>query len=252
MVFSKHLTNFLLAFVPDALIAWAYVKLSDGGWPEFWYVMIALQALYFVLWLKQAGWSWLLYWIYQRRTMADSMEKFFREHKFPAPEAWVGGLDDYLDQILLDDDAPTKLKATASFEKGTLNGMKLAQRYSLVMMMESATRLAMSSYRRNPAKPEVENPVAAPTAEDVLGMSKDELETVAWLADWGLRFWIFEDYKRSFERLTKSKAEMYANVLEMFERRIVQNLLHETETDKQRRFDRSENRMHNIWQAYPS
>jgi hypothetical protein len=148
MQYGKFVIGAALGCVPDALIAWAYVKLVDGGWSEFWYAIIVLQALYFALWIKRALWAWLIFFIYQRRSMARTLENFFRENKFPRPEMWVGTIDDYLDQILFDDAADPKLRETASFEKGTLNGFKVAQHISLLLMMGSASKLAIARYAR--------------------------------------------------------------------------------------------------------
>jgi len=129
MHWTKFVINFVLGWVPDALIALAYAKFVELGWSEFWVAMLALQALYFALWFKHAVWAWLLFWLYNRFPLARTFEKFFADNKLPRPEMWVGDLDDYFDQILGDDtiDAETKIKV--AYEKGSLNGSRLRSRF---------------------------------------------------------------------------------------------------------------------------
>jgi hypothetical protein len=145
---GKFVLNAMLGLMPDILIAWGYAKYVDGGWQEFWIALVALQVLYFALSLKRAAWAWLLFWVYNRRSMARVLEKFFRDNKFPRPELWVGTLDDYVEQIVNDEtiDNATKLKAT--FEQGTLNGFKVAQDVTLVLMMGLASKRAIERYAR--------------------------------------------------------------------------------------------------------
>jgi hypothetical protein len=148
MDWGKAVLNAVIAWVPDIAIAWGYAKVTDGGWQEFWIAIIALQALYFALWIKKAGWGWVIWWLYGKRSMARTMEKFFRDNNFPHPAMWVGGLSDYLEQVLADEqvDADTKIKA--AFEQGTLNGYKIANARSLFLMMDLASKRAIERYGR--------------------------------------------------------------------------------------------------------
>jgi hypothetical protein len=140
--------NVVLGMVPDILIAWGYAHYMDGGWPEFWTAIVALQALYFALWLKRALWVWPLFWLFSRRSMAKTMETFLRDNYFPRPEMWVGDFDDYLQQIEMDQDIDPKTKIKAAFEHGTLNGLKASRNYMMIMMTNSAGKLALNRYTR--------------------------------------------------------------------------------------------------------
>ena len=148
MQWTKLLINWLLGWVPDLLIAYAYMRIVEGGSQEFWIAFLALQALYFALWLKRAIWALLLYFLYNRFVLAKTLEKFFSDNKFPRPEMWVGSADDYFDQILMDDTIEAEMKIKAAFEKGSLNGLKIAQQNSLVMMMMMASKRAINRYAR--------------------------------------------------------------------------------------------------------
>jgi hypothetical protein len=85
-------------------------------------------------------------------------------------------------------------------------------------------------------------------------MSRDDLNSIAWLADYGLRVWTMprDNGIRSGERLSKERADKMTSALDTFERRIAP-LLSETEEEKQRdeyRFFSSEDRMKRMWEYY--
>jgi hypothetical protein len=58
-----------------------------------------------------------------------------------------------LDQILGAQTTKHELKIKAAYEKGTLNGFKVAQRYTLVLMMASASKIAMNRYAKYAPQP---------------------------------------------------------------------------------------------------
>src|SRR5262249_6143456 len=83
---QTYILNMVLAFIPDLLICWAVMNVTDRGWSGFFLTLLALQMIYLFFWLKTALWSWLLFWIYGRDQMALYLEKFFFEARFPIPD----------------------------------------------------------------------------------------------------------------------------------------------------------------------
>jgi hypothetical protein len=45
-------TNAVLAFIPDILLAWIATAWTDNGWTGFFVVLIGLQCVYLILWMK--------------------------------------------------------------------------------------------------------------------------------------------------------------------------------------------------------
>jgi hypothetical protein len=85
-------------------------------------------------------------------------------------------------------------------------------------------------------------------------MDREDLENIAWLADYGHRVWISPHQNQcrgSAERLTKDRAERMATALERFERLIaVSDWPNETGDDKEIRFNVTVNRQQRMWDAY--
>ena len=84
-----YVLNVILAFVPDLVVAWAAMRLTDSGWSGFWITLLVLQAIYFFFWFKQALWGWLLFWIIGKRQMARYLENSFIESRFPPPDEYT-------------------------------------------------------------------------------------------------------------------------------------------------------------------
>lgn len=147
-----YILNMLLAFVPDLVVAWAAMRLTDNEWATFWIAIITLQAIYFFFWFKQALWGWLLFFLIGKRQLARNLENFFIEARFPPPNEYTLDLDDYLSSMVANEELNCETRIRAAYENGTLNGMKASRRYSLVVQLNSASKLAMKRYERLAAR----------------------------------------------------------------------------------------------------
>jgi hypothetical protein len=246
---AKIAVNVFLGFLPDLAIAWAVSRLTDSGTPGFWYTLLALQVLYFLLWLKTVGWSWVIFWVFGKEQMARAIEKYLSENKFPKPDEYVFDLEDYLSSIVADESKSPELRAKAAYELGTLNGYRVTQRYHLLWKFSSASRLALKRYRLF-AKDEVHEEPKTASDEIELGMKRKELDFIAWLADIGFRRYISQEGAHAQKQPPYSEAERICSILEAFERKIVPNFFTESEEDKEHRFTTAENRTHFMWRAY--
>lgn len=81
----------------------------------------------------------------------------------------------------------------------------------------------------------------------------DIIRTAVRLADYGFSVWTTpsDTPLRIGGQVSYSTAESFASLLDAFDRKIVPNLLTESETDKERRFNAHENRFLTILESYP-
>lgn len=141
-----YVLNMVLGSVPDLIVCWAAMRLTDSGWSGFFIALVALQAVYLFFWFKNALWAWLLFWVYRRRKIAAILEKYFVDGRFPVPDKYTADLDDYLGEIVDNKALDATTRVMAAFELGTLNGFKIAGKFSLLLQMNSAAGIAMRRY----------------------------------------------------------------------------------------------------------
>jgi hypothetical protein len=144
----SYFLGMVIAFIPDLVICWVAARLTDSGWSGFFITLVVLQAIYFFFWFKQALWAWLVFWVYGKRRMAVIWENFFIDSHFPAPGEYTIDLDDYFSEISNDEELDPTTRVKAAFELGTLNGLKAGRRFSLLLQLNSAARIAFKRYAR--------------------------------------------------------------------------------------------------------
>jgi hypothetical protein len=251
-VTRSYYKNAALAFIPDLLIAWAVMKYMDGGAETFFFTLIGLQAVYFALWVKRSVWSWLLFMLTNRAAMSSHMENFFVQEDFPKPPDYMSGPDEYFSGITNDEEQDCATRVKAAQELGTLSGITVAQQHQFAMQLRMATEDAIQRYAKRPPSPSKASSRKKPD-EIAVSLPKEELDTLAWLADYGFRLVTAhsDSYRRTFDQIPYRQAAGYASLIDKFERNSVPNLLAEHEDDKERRFTSHENRMHTLWTCYP-
>jgi len=142
----QYFLNTVLGFVPDLVVCWAAAHFTNSGWPGFFISLVALQAIYLFFWFKNALWAWLLFWVYRKRKMAAYMENYFIDSRFPVPDEYTTDLDDYLGGITNNEELDATTRVKAAFELGTFNGLKTANRISLLLQLNFAARIALKRY----------------------------------------------------------------------------------------------------------
>jgi hypothetical protein len=144
----KMLVNGLLALIPEAIIAWIVAIYTASGVVGFILTMLGLLGVYFLIWVKNSLWMWLMYWVSARRKMSEHLGDYLVQNRFPAPPQYVGGIDDYFDQVANSEqcDCPTRVKA--AIELGTFVGLKLAGRMQLGLQLHLAYEDALERYAR--------------------------------------------------------------------------------------------------------
>ncbi len=248
----NHYVNAVLNLIPDIAIAWAVVKYTDSGLVGFLWTFFGLQVLYFLIWLKTFAWTWIRWWLSGRQKLIAHLENFLMDNKFPRPPDTCEGVDGYLNGVVDNANVDQKVRAKAACKIGTLQGIAAAGRFTIGFQLRMAFEEAIERYSRQFKGPHEKQPVTK-TEPIAVKMKKEELETVLWLADAGLQLWIYRpDHPlRTSPQLAHDTAAAYGKVLDTFERRMVPDLLLESEEDKERQFVNHENRFKDLWTWYP-
>ena len=142
--------NVALSAVPDVLIAWAAMRLMDGGAEVFFGTLIALQAVYLALWIKRSAWSWLLFWLTNRSMMSSHIEEVLVQQRFPRPPDFISGPDEYYSGIVDDESVETFIRLKAAQELG-IAGKSFDQLLSALIVRDDAFSRQCSIGKRTEA-----------------------------------------------------------------------------------------------------
>jgi hypothetical protein len=142
------LVNGLLALIPDAIIAWIVATYTATDVAGFILAMLALQCVYFLIWLKNSLWMWLMYWVSGRRKLSAGVEDYFVQNRFPPPAEYVTDIEDYLGQVAngQQHDCATRVKAAGDL--GVFGGLKLIGRIQLGLQLKLAYEDALLRYAK--------------------------------------------------------------------------------------------------------
>jgi hypothetical protein len=146
----SYYKNLALAFIPDLLVAWAVMKYLDAGAEAFFFTLIALQAVYFALWVKRSVWSWLLFWLFNRSAMSAHVEEFLVREQFRKPPDFMSGPDEYFAGIADDEAEDCVTRVKAAREVGAFMGVTISQQHQLAIQMRVATEDAIQRYAKRP------------------------------------------------------------------------------------------------------
>jgi hypothetical protein len=128
-----YLWGMVVGNIPDLVICWIAMRLTDSGWSGFFIAYAVLQAIYLFFWLKTTLWSWLVFWVYSEKRMAAHFENWFIDNQFPAPGEYDRNLEDYLSEISNNKSVNADTRVKAAFEHGSFNGLKIAGKNSMIL-----------------------------------------------------------------------------------------------------------------------
>jgi hypothetical protein len=134
---------------------------------------------------KRSAWSWLLFWLTNRAFMSSHVEDVLARENFPKPPDFISGPDAYYSEIADNKDEACEIRIKAAHELGTLAGISAAGQHQLAIQLRMAMEDALQRHaKRPPAVPKTEK---QEPDEITLSLTKEELDTLAWLADYGFR-----------------------------------------------------------------
>jgi hypothetical protein len=99
----------------------------------------------------------------------------------------MSGPDEYLSGIADDEALDCGLRIKAARELGTIVGITVAQQHQLAIQLRMATEDAIQRHAKRPTAP-IKTATRKEQPDKVsIALPKEELDTLAWLADYGFR-----------------------------------------------------------------
>ncbi len=107
--------------IPDAVIAYVVMRVTESGWVGFGLTFLGLWAVYLAIWLKNSIWSWIVFLLWGKRSMVAALLSSLREHRYPEPDNFENSADGYLQRIATDEKQPMDIRLMAAGEYASLH-----------------------------------------------------------------------------------------------------------------------------------
>lgn len=133
---------------PDILIAMAVAIYSDEGLDTFFFVFIALQVIYLLIWIKNSIWSWVFYKFKGRKQIKDYVLDYLKTNKYPEPEDYLKSPDEYFSSVSQDDSVPIEVRLKAAAEIGALNYLIANGQIQNSIRLSMAIEDAIEDYKK--------------------------------------------------------------------------------------------------------
>lgn len=138
----------MLTFAPDVAIAFVFGIFSNKGFiGTFIFALLCLFVLNFMIWAKNAIWSWIIFIWMRREDMRQRILDFLIENKFPEPEDYVESVEAYFVSIADNASLSTNLRMAAASEVGSLNYAKETGKIHEYMRLCSMMEDALAAYK---------------------------------------------------------------------------------------------------------
>jgi hypothetical protein len=116
----KFWTEVLLGLIPDAVIGIFVAQSTSTGFWGFAGTIVGLQILYIFLWIKNAIWLWVRFWISGRKSLVAHLYSYLRENRYPEPDTYISDADSYFASIADNNAFPCELRIKAAIERASL------------------------------------------------------------------------------------------------------------------------------------
>lgn len=138
----------LLNTIPDVLIAGGAAYYFDGGLLGFVGVIVGLQAVYLVLWVKNSLWGWVRYKLGRKKQIFQTLLDFLVENKFPKPANYVDSAEMYFDDVAADEEVDIEIRLKAAIEIGTINYLRHSMKVQELLYLTLAYDNVIEEYHR--------------------------------------------------------------------------------------------------------
>lgn len=139
----------VLNLIPDTLIAVVLAVIFEGGFLGFLAAIAGIQLLYFVIWLKNTAWSWLVFSVFGRKQSADLIQDHLAARKFPEPADYRSSIDGYFGDVASDEAQSVNVRVAAAAELGALSYPASQGRVQEALRVSMAYEDALIAYKRS-------------------------------------------------------------------------------------------------------
>lgn len=143
------LASFALTFLVDAAISCVLAFFAEDAIVALW-VYGAILAIRLIVWLRGLCCKYIVYRFLQKEAISHAMFTVLKAGSFPDPEFENESINDYLSQVLMDEELPVDTRIRAAAEAGSLNYLSQSGRVIDYLLTALALEEGLRQYQRLP------------------------------------------------------------------------------------------------------
>jgi hypothetical protein len=143
----------MLGMIPDIVAAAIIAMLSGEGLAAFAFAFVALYVIYFLIWVKNSIWEWIVFSRY-KKSISEQYLEFFKKNNYPEPDEYINTGSDWLLGISENKDYAADLRVSAAVECGALSAMRLNGHMQRFLRASIALDDAIEAYKKTFLKKE--------------------------------------------------------------------------------------------------
>ena len=141
--------NLILGMTPDILISVMIAVLYDEDYLlAFFIVLVGLQIIYFLIWVKNTAWSWILYKYKLRKHYSSLVLDSLKKNHYPEPNEYLESSVEYFSSVAKNESLPVELRLNAATSLGFLNYPAINGQLQDSMRLAIAIEDAIENYKK--------------------------------------------------------------------------------------------------------
>jgi hypothetical protein len=139
--------NSFLGLIPDVIIAVIVTRILGGYAGTLILVLMGLQFLYFLVWLRKTIWGWITFSVFGRKHLATALADYLTTNGYPEPENYERSAEEYFNRIAADELTPVALRLKAVGQAAALQVPSSIGQYQYALRAAMAYEDAILAYK---------------------------------------------------------------------------------------------------------
>jgi len=145
----QYWINSILGLIPDLVIAAIINSVLGGYIGTFILVLVGLQVLYFLVWLRKTIWARIVFGAYGRKHLAGLLSDYLAENDYPEPGVYEGSAEEYFNRLATDETLPVTVRLKAIGQATALRMPITIGQYQYGFRVAMAYEDALIAYKRS-------------------------------------------------------------------------------------------------------
>lgn len=140
---------FLLGIIPELAIAFVFMAADNGSWETFGITLAVIFGVYFLIWIRDTIWEWMLFYFGGREEIKNTIFQFLKDNNFPEPDIYTDSAQDYFEEIANNEELSTELRVKAALQLGAISTVSQLGKFHRSIRLMLGMKDALIKFRKS-------------------------------------------------------------------------------------------------------